>query len=66
MKQKRGRKVPRSARVYSKRHGLPLRQLRWCDRCGAVAAAINARQRRQLDRLGFVDGLCPDCAGVAE
>jgi hypothetical protein len=46
---------------FLKRSGLRLDQVWWCGACGVVAVAVDAFQRAQLDRLGFVDGLCPDC-----
>ncbi len=46
---------------YAHAHDLDLNQLRWCSHCGIVAPAIDAYQRRELDRLGFTDGMCPDC-----
>jgi hypothetical protein len=42
-----------------------LPQIRWCDRCGIVAFAIDGFQRAQLDALGFTD-LCPDCRREVE
>jgi hypothetical protein len=41
--------------------GLTPRQARWCRRCRCFAYAIDDFEREPLDRLGFRDGLCPDC-----
>jgi hypothetical protein len=51
----------RDALKYAAAHDLHLEQLRWCSQCGIVAPAIDAFQRKQLDEIGFADGLCPDC-----
>lgn len=41
-------------------------QIRWCDRCGIVAFALDDHQRSALDALGFRDGRCPDCRKEVE
>ena len=41
-------------------------QIRWCDRCGDQAFAVDDYQRAQLDTLGFRDGLCPRCRNEVE
>jgi hypothetical protein len=61
-----GRTPPFNAVWYVQRSGIPLRRLRWCDKCGIVAPAVDDYQREQLDARGFVDDgrrcLCPTCA----
>ena len=55
--------APDYVRRFADRVGLTVEQVRWCKPCGVVAYAADAFQRDQLDRLGFRDGLCPECRG---
>ncbi len=58
------RLVPPNVKRYLLTQQLRVGQVRWCDWCHIVAPAVDAFQREQLDALGFLDGMCSDCAGV--
>ena len=51
------RAVARFARITH----LRLDQIRWCWGCRLIAFAVDEFERRQLDQLGFRNGLCPAC-----
>jgi len=55
------RLVPPHVERYRRESGISsIDKVRWCDRCGVVAPAIDHHQISLLDAVGF-DTWCPDC-----
>jgi len=56
-----GRPVPRHVETYRRAAGISsIENVRWCDRCGCVAPAIDHYEISHLDAVGF-DRWCPEC-----
>lgn len=56
---------PKRVQGYARTLGIAIEKVRWCLTCGIVAPAADDYQRCELDRRGFIGGVCPDCWGQA-